>query len=414
MMCAVGRIRAALAAHLGGLPARFWWIWAGVFVSALATFVFLFLSVYLTARGLDPRQVGLVVAWFGLGTVAAGPVGGTLADRIGRRPTLLLALVASAACATFLGLVRSPALIAPGVFGFALAASSVFPSLFAAVADVVPEAERPRAFALVYWANNVGGALSSVVGGAVGERSWLALFLADGATSLLFALVVWRRVPESLAAPAARASAGAAPPRPDRGWRAVLSDRPFIAFMALFLVFLAVFFQFQLGLPLAMRRAGLDTAQFGRVMAVNGLLIATLSPFAARFLGGRDRGRVLAVGAVLVGSGYGAYALCGPAWQWALATAVWTVGEITTLPVAIALVSDLAPPDLRGRYNGLYALAFGVGQTLAPLVGGTVLAGAGRRALFGGCLAVCLAVAVGHLVLGAARRRRTEQGTAPA
>lgn len=76
------------------------------------------------------------------------------------------------------------------------------------------------------------------------------------------------------------------------------------------------------------------------------------------------------------------------------------------MPVAVALVSAMAPADLRGRYNGLYSLAFGAGQTLAPIAGGSVLAGAGAGSLFGGCLATCAAVAIGHLALGAARRAR--------
>jgi predicted MFS family arabinose efflux permease len=394
-----------LPSSLRGLPTRFWWIWAGTLLSALATFVFLFLAVYLTSRGFPPQQVGLVAAGFGLGTLVAGPLGGTLADRWGRRPTLLAALVADAAFASVLAFARAPALIAAAVFAFGVAATAVFPALHAAVGDVVPAADRPRAFGLLYWANNVGIALSAAVGGAVGERSWVALFLADASMTLVFALVVWRKVPETRPAAAVPAgSSGAAPA--GRGWPTVLRDRPFVAFVALFVLFLAVFFQFQVAAPIAMLGSGLRPAQIGRVLAVNGLLIGTLQPFAARVLSGHDRSRVLAAGALLVGAGYGGYALCATAPEYALATALWTLGEIATLPTAVALVADLAPPDLRGRYNGAYGLSFGAGQTLAPLVGGALLARAGPAVLFAGCLAACAAVAAGHLALGAARRAR--------
>jgi MFS family permease len=393
-------------ARLGGLPAQFWWLWAGAFVNALATFVFVFLAVYLTARGFDPEQVGRVVAGYGLGALAGGPLAGTLADRIGRRPTLLGALLATASAAAFLGIVRAPALVVPGVFAFGLAAACVRPTLFAAVADLVPAPDRPRAFGLLYWANNVGISLSAIAGGLIGARSWVALFLADGATTLLFALLVWRRVPESRPHPppdaAARAGDGAGGP----GWTAVLADGPFLALLAVFVAFVVVFFQFQAALPMSMARAGFGPAQIGSVMAVNGALIALLQPFAARVYAGRDRGRVLALGALLVGAGYGAYAFCTTAPQYLLATAIWTLGEITTTPVAHALVAELAPPDLRGRYNGLFALSFGAGQTLAPLAGGTLLARAGPTGLFGACLALGLAVAAAHLVLGAGRRAR--------
>lgn len=395
-------LRRALAAHIGGLPSRFWWVWCGAFVSALATFVFLFLAVYLTGRGFDPQRVGLIVATFGLGALAAGPLGGTLADRIGRRPTLLGALLASAASATFLGVVHAPGLVVAGVFAFGVSASSVFPALFATVADVVPEPDRPRAFGLLYWANNIGVSLSAIVGGAVGERSWLALFLADATTTLLFAAIVWLRLPESRLHAEGSREAGT-----ERGWRDVVRDGAFVGFVAVFVAFLVVFFQFQVAAPIAMTRNGLGPAQIGRVLAVNGLLIGTLQPFAARVFAGRDSARVLALGALLVGVGYGAYALSRSVGAYAAATALWTLGEITTMPVAVAVVAGLAPADLRGRYNGAYSLAFGAGQTLAPILGGTVLARASAAPLFAGCLAVCAAAAAAHVALGASRRART-------
>ncbi len=112
-------------------------------------------------------------------------------------------------------------LVVVGVFAFGVAASSVFPALFAAVADVVPEAERRRAFGVLYWANNIGISLSAVVGGAV-ERSWLALFLADAATTLLFAAIVCRRVPETRQSGGEDETRAAAD---SRGWSSVLGDR---------------------------------------------------------------------------------------------------------------------------------------------------------------------------------------------
>ncbi|HTP27711.1 MAG TPA: MFS transporter [Anaeromyxobacteraceae bacterium] len=397
----MGKLRTAIAAHTSGFSGRFWWIWAGAFVSALATFVFLFLAIYLTARGFNPQQVGLIVSCFGLGSLAAGPVGGTLADRMGRRPTLLGALLGSAASSMLLGLARRPAIVVAGVFGFGIFATSVFPALFAAIADVVPEADRPRAFGLLYWANNVGISVSAIAGGVVvGRHGWLPLFVVDAATTLLFAAIVWRRVPETM--PASAKSKERAP-APVRGWETVLADRAFVAFVAVFLVFLTVFFQFQASLPIAMTRNGLTPSQVGRVLAVNGILIGTLQPFATWAVGRRDSGRVLALGALLVGAGYGAYALCSAAPQYAAATAVWTLGEIATFPTAVALVSRMAPAGLRGRYNGAYSLAFGAGQTLAPIAGGSVLAKAGTATLFGGCLAACSAVAACHLALGARR-----------
>jgi MFS family permease len=408
----VRKLRTMLAGHFGGLPTRFWWLWAGAVVSAFATFVFLFLAVYLASRGFDARQIGLIVSADGLGSIAAAPVGGWLADRYGRRPTLVGALAISAAAAVFLAVVRAPALVVAGVLGFGLASTMTFPALSAIVADVVPPDRFERAFGLLYWANNVGVAFSAAVGGTIGERSWAGLFLADAATTLAFAGLVWWRVPESRREEANSAAPDAATPAPGarvpaaRGYGTLLRDRAFGGFWVVFVVFLLVFWQFQVAAPLAMARDGLGPALIGRVLMVNGIVIFALQPFAARLVVRLEPGQVLAGAAALVGIGYGGYALCHDPLSYGAATAVWSVGEVFTTPVASGLVARLAPPDLIGRYQGAYTLAWGTGRTLAPVAGGSALEVFGPTVLWSGCLAVALAAAVGHLALGAARRRR--------
>ncbi len=62
------------------------------------------------------------------------------------------------------------------------------PALNAAVADVVPFAERPRAFGLVHWAANVGFGFGYALAGVVGTHSLPALFALDAATTCAFAL----------------------------------------------------------------------------------------------------------------------------------------------------------------------------------------------------------------------------------
>ncbi len=404
---------AILARHLGGLPARFWWLWGGALLSAFGTFVFLFLAVYLTSRGFDAREVGLVVAADGVGGLAAAPVGGWLADRFGRRPTLLGALLVSAAAAVFLGVVRAPAPVVAGVLVFGLASAMSFPAFGAIIADVVPREDFERAFGAFYWANNIGVAFSAGVGGLIGAQSWLGLFVADAATTLAFAAVVWRRVPEtrpSVSVPPAPAGGAAAPAR---GYATVLRDRTFVGFWLAFVTFLVVFWQFQVAGTISMARAGLGPAQIGAVLMVNGIVIFLLQPFSARLVARLEPSHVLAGAAVLVGAGYGAYAFCHGVAGWAAATAVWSVGEVFTTPVAAAFVSRLAPADLRGRYQGAFALSWGTGRTLAPVLGGSALDAFGPRVLWPACFAVSIVAAGAHLALGASRRRREALAVAP-
>ena len=135
-----------LASHVGGLPRIFWWLWSGALLSALATFVFPFLALFLTARGMSPSTTGLVASFFAGGMIFAGPLGGTLADRIGRKPTMVIGLFVAAVCAAVLALLTSPVAIAAVVFAFGVSSQSTSPAIMAMLADIIPEESRARAF----------------------------------------------------------------------------------------------------------------------------------------------------------------------------------------------------------------------------------------------------------------------------
>lgn len=399
--------RGFLASHVGGLPGTFWWLWSGALLSALATFVFPFLALFLTARGLSPSETGFVASFFAAGKILAGPVGGALADRVGRKPTIVGCLLVSAACAAVLALLSSPVAIAAVVFGFGASSRGTAPAIMAMLVDVVPEASRARAFGLLYWANNVGTGVSLVAGGLLAQKGWALPFCLDAATTLAFAGVVFLRVPETRPVEAGSSGRGFAD---SIGLSAVLRDRVFVGFLALVVAFGLAFWQFQVALPISMTLAGFEPKAFGAVLAVNTLMIAVVQPWSSKPLSRISQAQALALAAALVGAGLGAYAFCTAAWQYGLATAVWSLGEIAFLPVAAAVTSELAPPDLRGRYSGALGLAFGLSGFAATALGPALLQRAGPAALWGACLLLGLAVAAGQLLFGRIMNRRLVMG----
>jgi len=384
---------------VGGLPKAFWWLWAGAMVNSVAQFVFPFLALFLTREGMSLPRVGALVALFGGGSIVSGPIAGAVADRLGRRPTVVASLVATAALTLALAFVHEAWALGAVVLALGVAASAFRPVLNAVVADLVPEGDRGRAFGLVYWAVNVGMAISEVAGGMLAEHGYSLLFALDAATTLGFAGLIWLGVPETNPARAATGTAEAS-----AGWRTLARDRDFALFLGVNFLFLVMFWQFQVTAPVDMTRHGLSTAQFGRVMAVNGILIGLLQPFAQVALRRFRPAHVLAAACVIAGVGYGAYAVCHSVWQYTAATALWSVGEIMALPVAFEVVAGLSPTDMRGRYQGAFSLSFGLGTLVAPIAGTAVLDRWGSTALWGGCLAIGVLVAGLHLATGAIRR----------
>ncbi len=396
------RLVEQVRATVGGLPSTYWLLWVGTLVNRLGNFVVPFLALYLTReRGFSEVQAGLVVALYGAGSVFSGPLGGTLADRFGRRIALGLGLWLGAAAMLFLGFCEEPMWIRIGAFTLGLLGDLYRPAVSAAIADTVPPEDRARAFGLLYWVVNVGFAISVILGGFVAQGGFRILFVADAITTFLYGCVVWLKVPETSTH---RTSSRSLLPS-----LAPFRDKVFLAFwLPNFLVAL-LFFQGHAALPLDLASHGLSTAGFGTVMAVNGALIVLVQPFVARLVLRWRRSAVLAAGAVFTGLGFGLHSLSTTVSLAMLAVAVWTVGEILGATMSPSVVADLAPPHLRGSYQGAFSMGWGLASCLAPALGGWVLGNMGGQTLWGGCLLIGLLAGAWSLAIADARRRHLEQ-----
>src|SRR3954466_15909157 len=393
-------VREWFGSRMGGLSDAFWTIWWGLVVNRLGSFVLPFLSIYLVRdRGFLPAQAGRVLALYGLGMTVAGPLGGLLADKIGRRATMLVALVLGASAVGTLAFARDPVVPCAMAFLSAAAGDLYTPAMSAAVADVVPPEDRPRAYGLTYWAVNFAISIGLFLGGLVAERSIVILFVADAATSIAAAIVIFLRVPETRPQGLVHESAL-------RGLAKVFSDGPYLSFLLLHLGALVVFTQWQLALPLDMAAHGLGPAAYAFLMGLNCAGVVVLQPLLSARLNRFDAARLLSFSALLFGLGYGVNAVGGSLPIYAVGTAMWTVGEVIGFPVASTMVANLAPPALRGRYQGAFSMCWGVAFVISPLTAGEVIQRFGARTLWLLCLGVAMAVSAGHLMTADARRRR--------
>ncbi|GLW62971.1 MFS transporter [Actinomadura rubrobrunea] len=401
-----GRVAAFLRPRLGGLPRPFWALWTGTLLNRVGTMVEPYLGLYLTtARDLSLRQAGAVLAVLGIGTMAGQVVGGALADRIGRRATLTLAALAAGAGMLALGGLRGMPAITAAALVTGVAVDMWRPASAAMVADLVPPAERPRAFGLLFWATNLGFSAAMVAGGALARAGYHWLFWIDALTCAIFGLLVWRAVPETRPERAGGRASG--------GFAAVLRDRVMIAFRLICLVYTVVLLQYLTTMPLAMKEHGLGPETYGLVIAVNGVVIVTMQPLVGAWLSRRDHSLVLVAGFLLLGAGNALTALASQAWAYAGAVAVGSLGEVVAASVLQAVVAGLAPVHLRGRYNAMWGLAWSGGFLLAPVVG-TQLLEHGSHVLWPTCAALTVGAAAAQLALAPAIRRRDASGCAVA
>ena len=254
----------------------------GTFVNRTGLVVLPFLALYMSGpRAFSVAQATAAVSIYGAGAFAGGFVGGWLSDRVGRRPVLLASLGGAALPMAGIPFVASYAAVLALVFAFGVLSEMYRPAVSAAVADLVPEARQPRAYAIVYWAINLGAAVGPALGGLIAERSYTGLFVLEGVSLFAYAAIVLVSVPET------RPAVAEGMVRPGIDLRPVARDGALAALAVVVLLVGIGFYQLFTSLPLAMEADGLSERYFGFVVTVNGALIVLIGLPVAAWVGDR-------------------------------------------------------------------------------------------------------------------------------
>ena len=399
-------IRTRFAVLTADLPSTYWFLWFGILINRLGSFVIPFLTLYLTSqRGIGVSQAALTVSLFGAGSFAAQLVGGELADRLGRRPVLLMSLFISPVAMIALGFARTLPLIAFFTLLLGFFTDLFRPALGAAVADLVPSSARIRAFGYQNWAVNLGFSLAPILAGFMARYNYFLLFIGDALTTFIFGLIVLARIPETQPAKASHAANATFKERIHQVRREPL----LLAFSALALFIGTIYMQGYVTLPLDMKAHGLTSADFGMAIAVNGILIVAFSIQVSNAASNWPRFRAMAAAALFLGTGFGLNMFARNLLPfYFLTVVVWTLGEITASAVAPALIADLSPVELRGLYQGIFGSAWGLSFFIGPVLGGWVYEQIGAAALWLGCFILGCILSLCYLWMGGLARRRAE------
>ncbi|HEY1485714.1 MAG TPA: MFS transporter [Micromonosporaceae bacterium] len=385
---------------VGGLPRAFWFLWAGTLINRIGNFTLLYLEMYLVARyHVSASYAGLVIGLSGAGSAIGSIGGGVLADRWGRRPTMLSASLASAAATLALGATTNTIAIPLLATVYGLFNGLARPAFSAMLVDVLGDRSRIRGFNLNYWAINLGFAGAAIIAGLVSQTPRMTLFSLDAATTAISAIWIFLRVRET--SPTHTGSLKV----PSGGLRQVLTDRTFLIFVALNFGFWTIISTVGL-LPITMLDRGLSPSAYGSVIAVNGILIVAGQLFVPKLIRGRSRTLVLTIAAMLVGIGFGAVAFAPTVLLLSLTVVIWTIGEMASSPTNSSLTADLSVPTMRGRYQGIAGLSYSAAAFCAPIVGGSVIDRYGNTALWLCAFGLGTVVAAGQLLSGPARERR--------
>ncbi|WP_328326336.1 MFS transporter [Kribbella sp. NBC_00382] len=355
------------------LPTAVWVLVIARGVNRLGAFTLPFLAVVLTVElGASVAEAGLVLTAFGVATLPSRVFGGHLADRLGRRWTIVLGLVGCAVGQLWIAASGSMWSAVPAVVVLGLAFEIYEPPSQAIIADVTEPVDRPAAYGLLGAVMAVAAVVAGLLAAWLGQWDLRWLFVADAVSCLACAVLVAIALPGGVqVAPAAAAVWR------DRRLLWVLGSGTVFAVLAMVIVF---------GLPLTLLDRGVSASGVGIILAVSAIAQVAVQPvLRTRRLLALDDFQALTLGYVLLGAGLVATGFSHSLPAFLAAAVVWSLGDLILIGRALSVVAEIAPEHARGRYLATYGLSWGVATAVAPLLGTQLLSVVGPTGLWIGC-----------------------------
>ena len=419
----------------------FWGLWVTLLILWMGRFVTSFLSMYLVSdMHVSAGVAGTIVSMYGFGGIFGCLYGGALSDRFGRPAMIVIGNLGSAAMLVLLAFIGNPWIMAIALLAYGAISSMPTPAVAAYVSDVVPFRKQKRAYSLQTWAANFGFAIGPIIANQLVKISYALMFYAEAAV-LVFAtilmIVFFKEVglgkrPRGEVAPArasqaAESAAGNAvehavkqtgeSQRPQRfsvwhSYRRACADGALMSMVVLMFLYTLAYYQIVSGLPISMTQIGLGTDEYSSLLTINGGILCLLQIPAIALFQRMSNTRVLVLGMSITAVGY-AFQIGANSWAtFAIATVLWTLGELGTFPIAATTVANIAPKDVRGTYQGLYNLVWSLSNAFSPLVGGWILNAFGSHVLWTCCTVMFVIVAIGFYVTRGPRERAAARNLA--
>jgi predicted MFS family arabinose efflux permease len=374
-----------------GVRKEIWLLSLVTFINRAGAMVLPFLSLYLTKQeGYSLEETGSILLFYGVGSFLGNYLGGILTDRIGAFRLQFLSLLTTGISFFVLSQLHEPILMAVGLLVTSLLADAFRPANMASIGVLESREKRTKAVGIIRLAINVGFTAGPASGGFIAySLGYTYLFLVDGITCIVAAFFLLYFFRKQLKSETKAGNEDSSEQKPSIAL--VLKDRVFLLLLLCVFVIACVFMQLFHTFPVFLQRIlSLNEGEIGWIMALNGVLVVLLELPLIHLLDKKAKLPLIAFGAILIGLSF--LLLNSSLWKgWAvISMAIFSIGEILTLPFITTVIINRASDRLRGRYLALYGMAFSVCHMLAPPLGMQTVAQLGFASLWwlGGLLAI--------------------------
>lgn len=328
------------------------------------------LPYYAMEFGAGGTEIGFLMAIFSIGQFFFAPLWGSLSDRIGRKPVLLISVLVTAASMVLMGLANSlmTLMIARLLVGIGSANIS---TAYAYVSDVTDEKNRAKGMGIVGASFGLGFIFGPALGGILSTHGYdLPMFVGAGLAALN-AILVFALLPEPNIS--AKERAAHRTPRFDlqvvqTAFLDPKTARPIFAF------FLTTFALVQMEVVFALflkSRFGIEARQAGILLAVSGIIMVLIQGgLIGKLVKKFGELKLIQAGAWIGATGFLAFGLSQSYSVTLAAIVIMSLAQGIMSPSLSSWCSTQSSPSTRGLTMGVYHSSGSLARALSPIVAG--------------------------------------------
>ncbi|MGF1922757.1 MAG: MFS transporter [Bacteroidia bacterium] len=352
-----------------GLSRETWLLSIVIFINRCGYMAVPFMGLYVTqSLHRSDRDAGLIILFFGVGSILGAAAGGKLTDMVGFRPVQIFSSLIGGAFFLAFSLVRDFNVLC----GLALLISFFYdafrPANFTAIAAYASPGNETRSYSLNRLATNVGWAFGISMGGIIASYNYQFLFIVDGVVSILVGVAIFFLLPaiKGFRKAVKERIVGVVVRKP---WQ----DPPFIKFVLLTTIFASCFFLMFRVVPVFFKKVWhLDESLIGIILGVNGVIIALLEMIMISKIENKRSVLFYIVSGVLV-VGFSFACLMLPKFMPLVVALIsvicFTFGEMLSIPFINTIIIKRSNEFNRGQYAAGYTVAWSIAQVIGPISG---------------------------------------------
>ncbi|MEA1847364.1 MFS transporter [Chryseobacterium sp. MHB01] len=385
-----------------GLSKESWMLALVMLINRAGSMVLPFLGVYMTNHlHFSIENTGIVLSFFGIGSVIGSWLGGFITDKIGEYKVQSFSLLLSVPLFCLIPVFKTEVGVAAIILIQSIVSDAFRPANSVAITKYAKPENITRAFSLNRMAVNLGFSIGPALGGILSAISYEFLFFANALTALSAGIVyiVFFKKRNKLARLKAKKIKEVIEIKKDRS---PYRDSKFLLYCFFCMLFSICFFQLFSTLTIFYKdTAHLSQQSIGYILGYSGFLVVLLEmglvQVAEKYF---SLAVTMFLGTFICGLSYAMLGFDHGMLTLVLSMSLLCVGEIWALPFMVTITALRSGKNNKGAYMGLNGISFSIAFIITPYLGTLIAEKLGFTTLWmgTGILATAIAIAFYFIV----------------